>query len=352
MYPRQPFDFAGRTGTVVFDVSDNSQGSHGAWPAFAITSLPVPAPDGNVPLIEDAAPDSVGFALDGLCGQGGCVAHGDVSVGGSNYPPGARVDSPAFTCVTVGSVYETIDYREHSVPFTVRGCVLPSPAVGTDNHVQVRIGPHGIAVFASDPGKRSTTRLIATADFKVPLTRGLVWLEDVHDNADKVDSQRSNSFSWSDVGFDGPVLPRDLGFDVPDAHLVAGDASGPVRAANGLPTFNLGYGIPAGGSLTVRVPNVSGVERAVGALLVFNYFTSTPRTVTVSVNGNSPLRLSWPGTPAGGGQDAGIVVPLSQVHDGANTIVFGDLGARPQARGVDVANIDLVALGAGGIVRP
>ena len=28
MYPRQPFDFAGRTGTIVFDVSNDSGGSH------------------------------------------------------------------------------------------------------------------------------------------------------------------------------------------------------------------------------------------------------------------------------------------------------------------------------------
>jgi hypothetical protein len=33
-YPRQPFDFAGRTGTVEFDVSNNSQGPHAAWPTF------------------------------------------------------------------------------------------------------------------------------------------------------------------------------------------------------------------------------------------------------------------------------------------------------------------------------
>src|SRR5579859_6752458 len=33
MYPRQPFDIAGRTGTVVFDVSADSQCTHCAWPA-------------------------------------------------------------------------------------------------------------------------------------------------------------------------------------------------------------------------------------------------------------------------------------------------------------------------------
>ena len=34
MYPKQPFDFAGRTGTVSFDVSNDSEGSHTVWPEF------------------------------------------------------------------------------------------------------------------------------------------------------------------------------------------------------------------------------------------------------------------------------------------------------------------------------
>ena len=30
IYPKQPFNFAGRTGTISFDVSNDTQGSHGA----------------------------------------------------------------------------------------------------------------------------------------------------------------------------------------------------------------------------------------------------------------------------------------------------------------------------------
>ena len=43
-YPRQPFDFAGRTGTIVFDVSNDSQGTHMAWPELWVTDQPVPDP--------------------------------------------------------------------------------------------------------------------------------------------------------------------------------------------------------------------------------------------------------------------------------------------------------------------
>ena len=44
MYPKQPFDFAGKTGTVSFDVSNDTQGTHAAWPEFWLTDIPVPTP--------------------------------------------------------------------------------------------------------------------------------------------------------------------------------------------------------------------------------------------------------------------------------------------------------------------
>ena len=44
MYPKQPFDFAGRTGTVAFDVTNDTSGTHGTWPEFWLTDQPVPAP--------------------------------------------------------------------------------------------------------------------------------------------------------------------------------------------------------------------------------------------------------------------------------------------------------------------
>ncbi len=89
MYPRQPFDFAGRTGTVEFDVSDNTQGPHAAWPSFLITDQPVPAPYEQAAGLADHAHDSVGFSLAAVCGQFGC---------GTHLPPDAA--RPGFSCVT------------------------------------------------------------------------------------------------------------------------------------------------------------------------------------------------------------------------------------------------------------
>src|SRR5260370_27221911 len=44
IYPKQPFDFANRTGTVAFDVTNDNTGSHGFWPEFWLTYQPLPAP--------------------------------------------------------------------------------------------------------------------------------------------------------------------------------------------------------------------------------------------------------------------------------------------------------------------
>ena len=64
MYPKQPFDFAGRTGTIAFDVSNDTQGSHAGWPELWVSDQPVPDPfthEGWQP-----APERVRYPLRGL----------------------------------------------------------------------------------------------------------------------------------------------------------------------------------------------------------------------------------------------------------------------------------------------
>jgi hypothetical protein len=265
------------------------------------------------------------------CGQWGC--------GGSNNPRG--VGKPGFSCVGVDSMFMTVHYQVKEVSFIRDGCVRASKAVGSNNHVEVRVSSSGMKVFASDPGRRSSTRLIAHGKFNVPLTRGLVWLEDVHYNANKFNSQQSNTFSWDNVAFDGPVLPRDLGFDVLD-----NTTRGPA-AENGLPTMNLGYEIPSGGaSLRLKIPKVSGVVRASGALLTFTYWAENRQTITYSVNGKASHHFPWPfGKQATYvSETAAMPVPLSQLHDGANTVRL----STSDPAGVSIANVDLILIGAGG----
>jgi hypothetical protein len=338
MYPRQPFNFAGRTGTVEFDVSDNSEGPHAAWPAFVIADQPSPAPYSLSPGIADHARNSVGFTLADACGQDGC---GD----GTNNPPG--YGDPGFSCIGVDTIFITVNYQLTQEPVTEDGCVLPSTAVGSNNHFEVRVNAQGISIYGSDPGDPASTRLIANSSFTMPLSQGVIWLEDAHYNADKFDNQQSNTFSWDNVAFDGPVLPRDLGFDVLD-----GTTPG-QPAENGLPTQELGFDIPGGQSLTLTVPDVTstGISAASGALLTFNYWAENAQTITYSVNGNPPLQFPWPfgsNTPTYVSETAAVPVPLSELQAGNNTVEM----TTSDSNGVAIANVDLILQGAGGIVPP
>ena len=44
VYPKQPMDWAGRTGTITTAVDLIAEGGHGNWPVVALTDQPVPAP--------------------------------------------------------------------------------------------------------------------------------------------------------------------------------------------------------------------------------------------------------------------------------------------------------------------
>ena len=79
MYPKQPFDFAGRTGTVSFDVSNDTQGTHAAWPEFWITDTPVPAPFNHFNSWLSLPKNGLGirFAANGEIGSHGICPNGN-----------------------------------------------------------------------------------------------------------------------------------------------------------------------------------------------------------------------------------------------------------------------------------
>ena len=103
MYPRQPFNFAGRTGVVEFNVSDNSESSHTAWPTFAITDQPIPDPDMST---------QVGFD-------------------GNNPRNGIEVDFFGNASSNPHCVYANIaavqNYQQMNVPQNDSGCVRAAP---------------------------------------------------------------------------------------------------------------------------------------------------------------------------------------------------------------------------------
>ncbi len=307
MYPKQPFDIAGRTGTVGFDVSDDSQGTHAAWPEFWWTDQPVPVPNDNFPLHAPLARNAVG-----------------ISLAASNGP----------SCqgrVTVDQISVVRNYVLQQVPYASSGCVVMGSATGALNHFEIRINQSRIEVWASDAGS-TAVRLIATANnANVTMTRGVVWFLDGHYNAVKGGngSQITHTFAWDNLAFDGPKPYRDLTFDVTEAR---------VPADGGI---NLGWAVGGSKSPTLPVPGVTWAQTPKSALVTFNFWGEATVVPNVSVNGKPAHATAW---PFDGNtftwRTIAVEVPLSEVHAGTNTLTFStsDTGI--------VANVNLALIAA------
>jgi hypothetical protein len=341
MYPRQPFDIAGRTGTVAFDVSDDTAGSHSAWPEFSFTDQPVPAPN----------PNQVAF-------PGVLTTRNSLSIEFS-----ANV---TLTCVTVDYSWITTNYQMSMVPVIEDAC-MQEPAKGTFalNHVELHISPTGWVAYGSDAGTHNMKQIAHSGTFTMPLTRGLVWMKDVHYNGNKPCSfdptlacEQMHTFAWDNFGFDGPVLPRDLGVQLPDRLTDAPQSTAPD---NGYPRRDLGITLNA----LVNPPGVhtrldfsgayalSNVEAATAALLEFNYFAFDQITFNYSVNGHTAHSQPWiPGIATWYQQTIALPVPLSELTDGANSIDIWATNIPSNIWGLSNVDLILVGAGAGGIAQP
>lgn len=335
-YPKQPFDFAGRVGTLRFDLGDDSAGTHAAWPEVVITDQPVPVPHPNVvdPTTWNLPRNAIGISF----------AAGGNSLPGPNFPPGG----PNVNCVTADEAWTVSNHQlttygvYANTGFSIRGCVLKG-TVGHLNHFAVQfssVSPN-IQVWATDPDS-STYRLIAEGDnLSLPLTRGLTWLEDDHYNGCKDQAfgpacQGQHTFAWANWGFDGPVLARDLTFDVPDNTRSLG--TGPV---SGQPALDLGY-MTVGSQLTLQIPGVTNLAQASGALLTFNAEPQNAETLSYALNGHAPQTFGLaPQTVSG---TYAVPLNLADLVEGTNTVTFAGSDSAQTA----FANVDLILQGAGG----
>jgi hypothetical protein len=345
IYPKQPFDFAGRTGTVVFDVSDDSHGSHRAWPEFWMTDKPVPAPFTHFSSLQQVPFNGFGVRFAAFCppsppGDPGCgvrfVCHNEpLNV------PVITVDSAVVVSSYVSNDSFT-DINTGTIAVTPVDCVKASSGPGDMNHFELRIAQSGIDVYATDAGTLAPLKKIATiGNVTLPLTRGLIWIEDVHYNGDKDGpDQGTHTFTWDNVGFDGPVLARDLAFDVPDR----------LAPMSGIYTglLNLGWGLFQNDAqpLSLTVPGVYNIDKATGAILTFNYYAEDPVTLSYRVNGGAWHDAPWPFGACCGTKTLAVPVPLAEVQPGDNIVQFKTSDA------TEISNVDLILVGAGGIPNP
>ena len=334
MYPKQPFDFAGRTGKIVFDVSNDTQGSHMAWPELWMSDQPVPDPFEHQASWTSNPRNGFGVRFSGCTDSSGSAA---------TCPRGSPQSVGVDSAVVVNN------YVENDKTVVGLDSVLVSQP-GQMNHYEVDVSQNQIDVYGTDPftgapdlTKTPLRHLATIPNANMTATRGLIWLEDAHYNADKFGTQRIHTFAWDNVGFDGPILPRDLAFDVPDNNV-------PGTSSVGSTGTELGYDIQPNSSLTLTDHGITGVGQASSALLTFNFYDSTtePFPIQYAINGHSHS-FAWPYPWTNGGSPKTVAIPvsLSELQAGDNTITFTTGNYN-----LTVMNIDLIMVGAAGTINP
>lgn len=328
LYPKQPFDFAGRTGTVSFDVTNDSSGMHGAWPEFWLTDQPVPVPFmwGSGPCDFCSLPRN-GFGLrfgasEGSC-QGGWRTYSVVVV--RNYVP---EEHGLFWGGTSG------------VRIDENGCArLSSGPNGTLNHVELRIAQNRIEVWASDAGSSSLKLINTITNANLPITRGLIWIGDAHYNANKSGGRddSTHTYTWDNVAFDGPATYRDLSFDVLDRMQPVG------TGVNGQTRYALGWdSTPSSPAKVQTLPmTAENIANARSAMLMFNYgLFSQVSTFNYTINGRSFSVPSPVFSSLKGMRSVALDVPLSALQPGPQSIVLSGNNE------MVVANINIVLVDA------
>jgi hypothetical protein len=255
----------------------------------------------------------------------------------------SRVDTTS--CQYVADVYVTRNYVLHSsfdnnldFGFTRSGCVRPPTSFGQLNHFEVRLSVSHVEVWGTDAGTTAMRQLLVADNVNVPLTRGLIWVEDVHYNACKsFGSQCDHTFVWDNVGFDGPILPRDWATDV-------NDRLAPLSGGS----VDLGWSVGAGGTTPVlSLPTIGAdkIAQASGALLTLNFGPQGTTTLTYRLNGGAWHTQAWPYADNGSNwswRTLAVPVPLTDVKAGPNTV---EIQSSAMAA---IANVDLILIGGGG----
>lgn len=265
MTPNQAFDFKDRTGTVAFDLTNDTSGTTGVYPEIYLSERPIQAAQ-NFNGIKGIPKNgiSIRFAAD-LKPQTG-----------ANYP-GCVNDSNArwsIDRVTFYSNYSvrTITVSDNDPQFVPFGCVISSSGPnGAMNHIELRVSQAQVEVWATDAGSAGLKKIGLIKNAALPFSRGFLSFGDYHNKAaaGPRPETENHTFAWDNIAFDGPVLARELSFDVADAMTPAGAGQ-----------FNLGFntfpGSPAQlSSLPLTSQDVaSATSSGKNALLALNFTSS------------------------------------------------------------------------------
>jgi hypothetical protein len=201
---RQPFDFAGRTGTIKLDIDLTNNGL-GGWPALIIAQDPSPTP--SFDWQERGSGPRNGVEIE--FGTGWC--------------------STPQTLETI--VYTFNDYLQTSfIPSF--DCAIPhaTTAPGALNHVEVYITQTHLEVWVSDVSTDGVTfpaaQMLWAGDVALPFSRGYVSLALRNHATMKYWLGSAASVRFDNVGFDGPVVTGVREYSAPDSLTAYGGLPG------------------------------------------------------------------------------------------------------------------------------
>jgi hypothetical protein len=326
---RQPFDFTGRTGKIVFDVEGFAPDPLLGWASLEVSEDPTPTP--SYPNYEYATMPrrSVSFQI--------AVCESTSNIGAREL----RV-SDDFA----------MDMPEPS--FSAEGDDCVSTADDQLNHYEVLLSRTSIEVFATDVSDDGvsfgTPRRVLAADLDLPFERGYVSITTRNHASNKYSDGAYDAWvvRWDNVGFDGDVFANTREYSAPDS----------LTNAEGGDMKNVGYPVPdnEGDALSFTLEDVdtADVQRAVLAFTTYyplccessDYSTYNMRH---RVNGGEwHDRFLTAGEQAALGEDDQtgafnhlIELDPGELQAGSNTFEFATAGV-DQGYPAVIANLDLI----------
>jgi hypothetical protein len=359
---RQPFDFAGRTGRIVFDASTDPMNPLNGWISLAVTADPMSVP---------------GYAIYGN-DEGSVIPRHALEVHFSNIGDHSKIG------VRHLHVFEDHVDTVYSPP---EGTAAAARSRGKVNHFEFMISEEHVEVtitpFAEDGVTFDAPALIYRQPVQLPFSRGYVVLS-LHNHATLKYSDASAPEGLIDaavaridnVGFDGPVIadwreasapdslvrfegvpfqpvqdprnPENIGYDIGYFVRDIAQGPGPALQLDGVDTLDVEKAALA---LTLNVNFVSPDDNPADAALHarvnghgWHERQLTPTEVAFLTDG--PTTLDANGNPMGDPGSQGrlallLDIPIEELVAGENTVEFVTANV-PTSYPPIVYNVDLV----------
>jgi hypothetical protein len=352
---RQPFDFAGRTGKIVFDGTVSPMDPLRGWISLAITDEPMLMP---------------GYSIQGN-DEGSIIPKNAVAIHWVNAPGDG---------VQVRNIHVFRDFVD--TLYTPATSSVATYKVGKLNHYEVSISPESVEVTISPYSEDGVTFAAPTARYKIdtalPFTRGWVQLS-VHNHATLKYTEPPNKVNASvalfdNVGFDGKVIANWREYEIPNSLVKFTEDDGDPYNVEHV-GYDVGYLLQDAAqgpkqTLKFQGVNVQNVESARLAFTINVDYLSTefPReqhTFRARLNGGpwldrtltaaeaalldpnrGPVTIDPSGVAVGDPGSQGryaltLDVPVDQLVPGENAVEFVSSNV-PTAYPPVISNVDLV----------